>query len=221
MGVLHDGGSPETGLVSRDRMPTSNATEADVVNPVRIGESEIWLRGNPRPALGLLTAALVVAAAATAVVVISRSPAWIAWGAAVGAALLVAVAVSLAWSAARPRLARRGAFLEVRLSPLAVQRVPLEIVECVFPGSQSLEAGGDDHAAAAGRRVNTLVLRLAERAVDWRSRSVAAAWGTWDDGNVVFDGRWCEPLSPALAREISARLLEARRQVVGIGETRS
>jgi len=82
----------------------------------------------------------------------------------------------------------------------------------VFPGSQPL--GGDDETA--DRRVTTLVLRLAERAVEWRSRPVTQAWGSWEDGNVVFDGRWCEPLSPAVARDISARLLEARRRVLPV-----
>ncbi|MCE9630260.1 MAG: hypothetical protein K8S94_06015 [Planctomycetia bacterium] len=195
--------------------------EAAATNRDRIAGSEIWLRGNARPAIGLLAAALVVAGGVTTAVVFARPAAWIAWGVVAAAALLVAAAVALAWSASRPRLARRGAFLDVRLSPLAVQHVPIEIVECVFPGSQPLDADDADHEAVAGRRVNTLVLRLAERALDWRSRSVAAAWGTWDEGNVVFDGRWCEPLSPALAREISARLLEARRQVAGAAETRS
>jgi hypothetical protein len=42
---------------------------------------------------------------------------------------------------------------------------------------------------------------------------VASAWGSWEDGNVVFDGRWCEPLSQAVARDLSGRLLEARRQL--------
>ena len=202
-------------------MTPSIAAEATAVNRDRIAGAEIWLRGNVRPALGLLAAALSVAGMVAALVGIARPPAWIAWAAVVTAALFVAAAVALAWSASRPRLARRGTFLDVRLSPLAVHHVPIDIVECVFPGSQSLVADRDDHEAAAGRRVNTLVLRLAERAVDWRSRPVAAAWGTWDDGNVVFDGRWCQPLSPTLAREISARLLEARRQVVGAGETPS
>jgi hypothetical protein len=43
---------------------------------------------------------------------------------------------------------------------------------------------------------------------------VSPVWGSWEEGNVVFDGRWCEPLSPAMARDISARLLEARRRVL-------
>jgi len=155
---------------------------------------------------------VAVAAGAAAVLIAVRPP---ASGVAVAAAAClagIAAAAAFLWAASRPRLACRGDVLEVRLSPLAVQRVPLEVVECVFPGSQPL--GGDDETA--DRRVSTLVLRLAERAVEWRSRPVLSAWGSWEQGNVVFDGRWCEPLSQALAHDISARLLEARRRVTPV-----
>lgn len=172
---------------------------------------EVWLRGNARPAVGLLSAVLVLAAVAVAAVVASQATAWVAWGVAFAALGIVAAAGGLAWAASLPRLVRRGDSLDVRLSPLAVHRVPLEVVECVFPGTQPLPSGGGEHEAT--RRVSTLVLRLAERAAAWRSRPVAAAWGAWDDGSIVFDGRWCEPLSAGLAREVSARLLEARREL--------
>lgn len=156
------------------------------------------------------TVTVAIAAGAAALLIVVRPPAWsVAVAAAACLAGLVAAAAFL-WAASRPRLTCRGDVLEVRLAPLAVQRVPLELVECVFPGSQPL--GGDDETS--DRRVSTLVLRLAERAVEWRSRPVLSAWGSWEEGNVVFDGRWCEPLSQAVAREISTRLLEARRRAM-------
>lgn len=173
-------------------------------------EVEVWLRGNARPALMLLAATAVATAVAGAAVVALRPPAWGIGFVAAGCCVCLASAAGVAWVASRPRLARRGGVLEVRLSPLRVERLPLEVVECVFPGSQPL--GGE--GSAPDRRVETLVLRLAERATEWRSRPTAA-WGAWQDGSVVFDGRWCEPLSPPLARELSARLLEARRTVDG------
>jgi hypothetical protein len=156
-----------------------------------------------------MLAVLTVAGLAGVAIVVLGPPWWagavVAGVAATGAAL----AAGLVWAAWQPRLARAGDTLEVRLSPFGRERVPLAIVECVFPGSQSL--GPDAADADDARRVNTLVLRLAERAMEWRSRPVTSAWGAWDDGNVVFDGRWCEPLSPTLAREIAARLMEAKR----------
>ena len=178
------------------------------------GEAEVWLRANPRPAAVLFGAMAAVAMVAVAVLFAVRPPAWVVVVVAVVCLASLIVAAASLWASSRPRLARRGGTLEVRLSPLGVQRVPLEVVECIFPGSQLL--GADDETA--DRRVSTLVMRLAERAVEWRSRPVASAWGSWEDGNVVFDGRWCEPLSQAIARDISARLLEAKRLVTPVSQ---
>ena len=189
-----------------DRM--KHAPEAETV-AFPEAEQEVWLRGNRRPAVVLAGTLVALAVAAVAAVAVARPPLWIVVVAVGAAALDLVVASGFVWAASQPRIVRRGDALEIRLSPLGVERVPIEVVECVFPGSQPL--GADD--GTADRRVGTLVLRLAERATAWRSRSVARAWGAWDDGNVVFDGRWCEPLSQALARELSGRLLEARRQL--------
>jgi len=167
--------------------------------------AEVWLRANPRPAAVLFAVTAAVVAAAAAVLIAVRPPAWSIAVMVIACLIGLMVAAAFLWAASRPRLARRGGTLEVRLSPLSVQRVPLEVVECIFPGSQPLGAGDE----TANRRVSTLVMRLAERAVECRTRPVAAAGGSWEDGNVVFDGRWCEPLSQAIARDISARLLEA------------
>jgi hypothetical protein len=61
--------------------------------------------------------------------------------------------------------------------------------------------------------VGTIVVRLAERATEWRDRPSFAPWGSWADGHIICDGRWCEPLSVERARAISASLLEAKREV--------
>ncbi len=174
---------------------------------------EILLRGNVRPAVGLAVATTVVIVAAAALVAAAAPPAWLAWILAALAALCLGVIGSVAWLASRPRVVRRGGHLEVRTGPFAVERVPLGLVECVFPGSQPL--GHDEAAGDATHRVTTLIVRLAERATAWRRRP-GAAWVTWDDGAIVVDGRWCEPLSPAFVRGFAARLIEIKREA---GET--
>lgn len=173
-------------------------------------DAEVWLRGNPRPALALGCLMVAGGLAAVVAVVAAAAPRWVVTVVLAACAMDAIVAAGFAWAASRPRLVHRGGFLEIRLSPTGIERVPLEVVECVFPGTQPL--GADD--GTADRRVGTLVLRLAERAAAWQTRPVAAAWGEWKEGNVVFDGRWCEPLSQALARDLSGRLLEARRRLV-------
>jgi hypothetical protein len=182
----------------------------------RRGEtSEIWLRGNLRPVVWLALVEVVVGGGLIAAAALRASS--------LPFFLLVAVPVCgmaagivgvLAWAAARPRLQRVGRCLRVRLSPTAVEDVPLDAVECFFQGSNPIDRSGEptcgDHATL---RVNTLVMRLAERAADFSKRATFTPWGTWDDGYVVFDGRWCEPLSADLARRLSRHLLDAKRSL--------
>lgn len=178
--------------------------------------AEVWLRGNMRPVVVLTAIAVVVGALiAAAMIVAGAAPAWRWLGA--GLALLAAGAVvALARAAVRPRLAHRVTaagehVLDVRLAPGRAHAVPVEVIECFFMGSQPLpgeEGVADD---AVRHRVGTLVMRVAERATGWQARPTFAPWGTWSEGAIVFDGRWCEPLSVDLARRLSGRLVEVKR----------
>ncbi|MFN9272467.1 MAG: hypothetical protein ACK6DO_05485 [Planctomycetia bacterium] len=182
--------------------------------------ADVWLRGNVRPVLGLGAVAAIVGAGLTAAVFLAGAQAPGKWF--VSAYWLVAAGfvAALAAAAMRPRLVHRvdsksDNVLEVRLAPGAAHAVPLEVIECFFMGSQRLEpaeAVADDQPT---HRVGTLVMRVAERAEDWQARPTFAPWGTWQDGAIVFDGRWCEPLSVELARRLSARLVDAKRAVAG------
>lgn len=172
---------------------------------------DVWLRGNPRPAAVGAAVCVLAGVAAVAVAWASGEPPRALGVLAAAAAVGVAFAVGLLAAAAVPRLERRGGRVRIRLALFAAHDVPLEIVECVFPGSQPL----GDAAGAEPRRVGTVVMRLAERATAWRSRPTFAAWGTWQDGHVVIDGRWCEPLSLEVTRQLGQRILEAKREVAG------
>lgn len=175
--------------------------------------SEVWLRSNLRPA-SLLVAVAGLAGTALAVLAVWPATAAVARPLALGYAVVAAPLLALlAVAAAQPRLCRRGDVLRVRLAPLVAHDVPLEFVECFFMGSHLLPDpdGRDDRPA---QRVGTLVMRIAERAASWQARPTFMPWGTWVEGAVVFDGRWCEPLSVDLARRLSGRLVEARREVM-------
>jgi hypothetical protein len=177
--------------------------------PSSADEAEIWVRGNPRPVAGLAVAGLMVAACLGGGVAAGGGSTWLAVAVALGLALVIAV---LAIGALQPRLACRGTRLVVRLQPFNAREVPLEVVECVFPGSQSLPRTGSPPDAPSDRRVGTIVIRLAERATAWRQRSTLAPWGTWKDGHIIIDGRWCEPLSSDFTRSLGGRLVEAKRR---------
>jgi hypothetical protein len=175
---------------------------------------EIWLRGNLRPVAWLAAVAVVIACGLVAAVAMAASSLPYFLLVATFSCIGGAVIGTLASAAARPRLQRVGCCLRVRLSPTAVEDVPLDAVECFFQGSNPIARNGEptcgDHAAF---RVNTLVMRLAERAAGFSKRATFTPWGTWDDGYVVFDGRWCEPLSADLARQLSRRLVDAKRSL--------
>ena len=172
--------------------------------------SEVWLRSNPRPAVAGGAVVVLAVAVAVAVLWVVGGPRWCWWAVALAGAASVPIVAALVVTASLPRLGRQGNRLRVRLSPLAAEDVPLEIVECVFPGSSPL-AGTE--STAAPRRVGTVVVRLAERAIDWKQRPTFAPWGTWSDGHVVIDGRWCEPLSLEVTKQLGQRILEAKREV--------
>ena len=173
---------------------------------------EVWLRGNVRPVAGLAVITIIIAAAA-ALGFAAAGLGWAAWLAGGSAAAVLAAAAVVAGAAAAPRLACAGDRLEIRLAPGRLERVPLEVVECVFRGSELLrESGGDE--ASPRLRVGTLVVRFAERATEWKARPAFRPWGTWDDGHAVIDGRWCEPLSRETVQRIAAALVEAKREAV-------
>jgi hypothetical protein len=204
---------PDNGLAAVSRSYGTGLRDESATS-VASGGGEVWLRGNLRPVAAGAALACLVGAVLIALAWWSGGAVRAGWAALATAVVILPAGAAFARAAARPRLRRCGACLEVRLSPLALQRVPLEVVECVFPGSRPLPpgAGGD---ASPDRRVTTLIIRLAERATDWRARPTFVPWGTWEDGHIVIDGRWSEPLSLERTRALAARLLEARQAAAG------
>jgi hypothetical protein len=187
------------------------------VRRARSPRAEIWVWGNPRPVICLAIAGLLLAAALAAALVTVGGAMLPSRGVAVGSAaavMIVALAAAglLLFGGLQPRLARRGGALVVRLQPLVAHEVPLEVVECVFPGSQPLPPRSHEPDADPDRRVGTIVIRLAERATAWRQRPTFSPWGTWEDGHIIIDGRWCQRLSPEFARGLGGRLVEAKRE---------
>lgn len=179
---------------------------------------EVWLRGNIRPGAAAVTIVTVAGAVIVAAVAAAGLSPWIIGGLLAVVSLAGVNAAVATWVLSRPRLSRAQSFLEVRLAPGQTERVPLEIVECIFRGSDPIVRPGEE-ADRARFRVGTLVVRLAERATQWHHRTTFRPWGTWEDGHIVIDGRWCEPLSPETVRAVAARLLESKREVA-VGDSR-
>lgn len=168
----------------------------------------VWLGGNPRAgAIAALLGVLAGLLAALLLLPVGAAVPRMIRGVAV--ALPVALGAAAGLAARRPRLVLGRGELVVCLSPWRLERVPLEAVECFFLGSR-LEPPRDA-ATSGGDRVRTLVMRIAERARDHAGRRTLAAWGSWSEGSVTFDGRWCAPLSVDLVRRLNKALAEAKR----------
>lgn len=189
----------------------------------------VWLRANPRPVWVALAAQMAGLSLVWLVVARSaRLPPFGPWTGRAVALGLVAVAVAVVWGVAArwaigPRLERRGDRLRVRFAAGTTIDIPVADVECFFLGSDRVEGRGP--SAAAAHRVGTLVMRIAERAAEGHAARIGASvrpawapwmrWARWQDGAIVFDGRWCEPLDAELGRRLSGLLVAARRESAG------
>lgn len=186
--------------------PASDAPAAPV-GPGRV----VWLRANPRPGIVMAVVATLLLGLLVVLWFLARSwlrqAGWGAWLAGGGVAVAGVCGVLVS---SRARIVLDGGRVVVRLRPAGVESVPLEAVECFFLGSRLEPPPPGDHRTG-GERVRTLVMRIAERAVEFADRRTLVPWGRWEEGSVTFDGRWCEPLSVDLVRRLNRQLAAAKR----------
>ena len=131
-----------------------------------------------------------------------------------GLGLLACFIGYVAFTAKQGRIFLQDSELMVRIGPASIEKLPLDAVECFFLGSQPLDRSGDPVASEeAAFRVGTLVVRVAERYGHLASGR-RGPWACWEDGYLVVDGRWSEPLVVETLRRINGRLAVAKRQPV-------
>jgi hypothetical protein len=130
-----------------------------------------------------------------------------------GACLLpcaVLLAIRIFFRAARRRLAYKTGALLVDLGRRQPISVPIDQVECFFLGSSKTTLSG---VWGLQSRAVSVVVRLAEKAVDFHDRPVSPRLGSWNDGYITIRGSWCEPVSPALIAKLNKRLTEAQKSM--------
>jgi hypothetical protein len=172
---------------------------------------EIWLRSNRR----VITAAALppLVGAIVCFVIAAGYVSWIdagvlriLFGIMGGICLLsLAIYASLAW---QPRLAYAEGHLLVYLGLARPTAVPIEVVEAFLLGQGPSWLAGKKHQRT---ETTTLVIRLAERATEWKHRPVYPMLGSWCDGYITIRGTWCEPLSVEVAKRLNLRLHELTR----------
>lgn len=186
---------------------------------------EVWLRANPRvfwPGLAVLA---LVAVGGLTLCLLARHYQWSEFTQLIGLSLPIislGTAYSLLVLARLPRLAKEGDELLVYLQDLKPIRVPLEIVEVFFkgqttvqptlPAQRTVSAANPAATSNSSTRASTIVVRLAEAAVDWQQRTVNPRLGKWEGGYIILYGTWCEPITGELLKSLNSRLVAAHRQ---------
>lgn len=175
--------------------------------------AECWLKPNWRPVAAAMALPAVMLAACLAVAAVASSDA-IRWGALAGAALtglmLLGLSVLL-----RPRLARDGEQLLVRLRLGPPLRVPLDKVEVFFFGQGPAMTGprGEEPDEDQQDQTSNVVVRLSESVPELHRRDVDKRLGHWCDGYIVIRGTHCEPLSAEVLGGLNRRLVQAHREL--------
>ena len=177
-----------------------------------------WLRSNLRLAglLAVIASFLFLSSLAICGVALwfSGGLSGVAFLFSAGLGILSCIIGYLSFTAKQGRIFLKDSELIVRIGPASVERLPLDAVECFFLGSQPLDHSGDPVASdEAAFRVGTLVVRVAERYGHLASGR-RGPWACWEDGYLVVDGRWSEPLVVETLRRINGRLAVAKRQPV-------
>ena len=169
--------------------------------------AEIWLKTNRRAlALGLILPGLLLSIGVGLAVLAEAL--WLrAAGGVVALVGLLGVAL-VARQIWQPRLAYDQRHLLVFLQAGPPHRVPIEVVEGFLMGQGPTLLPGKryQHTEAA-----TVVIRLADAAVDWADRPTKPALGRWCGGYITLRGTWCEPLSVDLVQRLNLRLSEVHR----------
>lgn len=165
---------------------------------------QVWLRTNQRVmAAGLVFPALAIVIGCLLAFATADMLRW------TGAILVLAggaYSLLLVTLLQRPLLAYRDGHLLVYLKSGEPERVPIELVEVFFRGEGPVRPDDDDSPNASN-----IVVRLAERAEDFKHRDVKPALGHWCDGYITIRGMWCEPINVALMERLNRTLVQTHR----------
>lgn len=171
---------------------------------------EIWLRTNSRALLlGMVPPLLLgLIGLALALGIPGAPPIWLRMGGGILASVAVLAIGLLAWNLRRPRLAYQDGHLLIWLRSGQPFRVPVDLVECFWLGQAPSLLPGKRHA---NTEAAALVIRIADRAAQWRQQLVKPQLGKWCEGYVTIRGTWCEPLGLDVVNRLNQRLSEVTR----------
>jgi hypothetical protein len=165
--------------------------------------AEIWLQANRRIVLLPTILFAVVAAACTPIYLSTRSEY-------VGAAAILAADAALVWWLIfrRPRISFDGRNVRLNVRNGRAVRVPVELVEAFMLGKgPAFLDGRDDYRT----ETSTLVVRIAERAEEFRKVETNVRVAAWCGHYCTLRGTWTEPLSVDLVNRLNQRLYDVQQ----------
>jgi hypothetical protein len=169
---------------------------------------EIWLRTNVRAVLfgAILPLALGLIGLVLCLGLPGRVPT--SWMRGLGVGLIVVGGFTIALlllQLRQPRLAYCDGRLLLWLRSGPPIRVPIGAVECFWLGHGASLLPGKRNERA---ETQTIVIRIADKAVEWRQQEVKPQLGAWCDGYITIRGTWCEPLNLEVVNRLNQRLAE-------------
>lgn len=186
------------------------ATVSDPLVPRRI-MAEIWLQANRRaavwPSLGLLASATLFAFMAYWLSSAEQTYG-LEWVCMVIATTKVVFATIVGIALTRPRLRYDGKHLLIDVGKTRPVAVPIELVEGFLIGKgPTFLSGQDDHRT----ETSTLVVRIAERAEEFRKVETNVRLAAWCGHYCTLRGTWTEPLSVDLVNRLNQRLHDVQQ----------
>lgn len=171
--------------------------------------TEIWLQANRRPyfaplVLSVVTAVISGFMASTPWTV--KHGGFLKWW--IAAIVAASAAVSLWLASRRPRIAFDGRRLLLRVRTGSPVEVPIELVEGFLLGKgPTFLNGRDDYRT----ETTTLVVRIAERAEEFRKVETNVRVAAWCGHYCTLRGTWTEPLSVDLVNRLNQRLYDVQQ----------
>lgn len=175
-------------------------------------QNEIWLRGNRR---AIVVGSLVTATLGSLGLIgaLNLTP-WdlslpLRLAAGILALLATLVGIAMISQARLPRLAYADQELLVYAGSAKPFRVPVDVVEVFFGGQGATDVQVPGHKIES----KNVVVRLAERHKQWHQREIRRSFGHWQDGYIILNGTWCEPITVDLVKSLNLRLVETQRAI--------
>jgi len=166
--------------------------------------TEVWLKQNRRAVLmGMLFPIVAELIGLTIATVGWFAPQTVLFW--IGTTIFVLAQMALigvAAHAATPRIAYRDGNLYLYVRSGGPVRVPIGVVEGFLLGQGPTMLPGQTH----DWETSTLVMKLADKAEEFRQVESKPALASWCNSYVTFRGTWCEPLNIEVVTRLNTRL---------------